>query len=269
MPESVPLLELHDLRVEFAGRGRRDRPVTAVDGVSLRVAAGETLGLVGESGSGKSTIGNAVLGLVPAAGQIRFAGREIGNLPPRERRELARHLQVVFQDPYGSLNPSRTIGSTLARPLRLHRGQTRQAAAERVTEVLRQVGLSPDAARRYPAYFSGGQRQRIAIARALVLEPELVICDEPTSALDLSVQAQILNLLLELQQRLGLAYLFISHDLDVVRHVSDRVAVLHRGRVVEEGPADLVTTSPSHPYTQALLAAVPVPDPRRQPSDVG
>ena len=258
-PKSV--LEVRDLAVEFADGGRRR--TRAVDGVTLAVGDGDTLGLVGESGSGKSTIGHAVLGLVrPTSGTICYRGEDITHRSERSRRALSRELQIVFQDPYSSLNPSRTIGSTLAEPLRVHfRSATRANGAERVATVLEDVGLSPDAARRYPAQFSGGQRQRIAIARALIVEPRLIVCDEPTSALDLSVQAQILNLLLALQQRHQLSYLFISHDIDVVRHMAHRIAVLRRGQVVEDGPADAVTARPSHPYTRSLLAAVPVPDP--------
>jgi len=246
---SVSLLAIDDLRVEF---GR----VRAVDGVSLRVATGETVGLVGESGSGKSTVGNAVLGLVrPTGGRITLAGKDITHLTGSARRAVADRVQVVFQDPNGSLNPSRTVGATLAEPLRVRGKLSRAAAAARVVETLRRVGLAEDAVRRYPRQFSGGQRQRIAIARALVLEPDLVICDEPTSALDLSVQAQVLNLLLDLQEQLGMAYLFISHDIDVVRHMSHRVAVLHSGQLVEQGPAGRVLSEPTDPYTRTLLAA--------------
>lgn len=264
MTEPAPLLEVYDLHVDFRTR-RRGGVVPAVDGVSLHLDRGETLGLVGESGSGKSTLGNAVLGLVAAtSGRICFLGQDITQIPPRRRRELTQRLQVVFQDPYSSLNPSCTIGHTLTEPLRTHYRLRRPEVAARAASALEQVGLSSDAAGRYPAQFSGGQRQRIAIARALILEPELIICDEPTSALDLSVQAQILNLLLELQQTLGLAYLFISHNIDVVRHLAHRVAVMRNGQIVEEGPADVVTETPSHPYTKALLAAVPVPDPEQQ-----
>ncbi|WP_116948278.1 ATP-binding cassette domain-containing protein [Jiangella endophytica] len=255
------LLEIQDLRVEFAGRRRHDAGVLAADGVSLRIDDAETLGLVGESGSGKSTIGNAVLGLVkPAAGRILFRGQDVTHATTRERRRLGQHIQVVFQDPYSSLNPSRTIGQTLGEQLRLVRGLDRRTTRIHVENVLRQVGMPADTMSRYPAEFSGGQRQRIAIARALVMEPDLVICDEPTSALDLSVQAQILNLLLDLQARLGLGYLFISHDIDVVRHMSHRVAVLLHGRVVEQGPAEGVTRHPDHEYTRTLVAAVPSVD---------
>ncbi|MEU5259603.1 dipeptide/oligopeptide/nickel ABC transporter ATP-binding protein [Amycolatopsis sp. NPDC021455] len=230
----MPLLEVRDLRVAY----RPHHPV--VDGVNFVVRQGETLGLLGESGSGKSTIGHAVVGLVrPSAGQVLFRGEDITHAPARRRRELGRHVQIVFQDPHGSLNPSRTIGSTLAEPLRAVRKLPRRAAEARVAEVLARVGMPRAAASRYPGAFSGGQLQRIAIARALVLEPELVVCDEPTSALDLSVQAQILNLLLDLQQQLGLSYLFISHDIDVVRFVCHRTVVLRGGRIVEQGPAPL------------------------------
>lgn len=258
MSQPAPLLDISDLHVRYPGRRRSDSEVIAVDGVSLHLAAGETLGLVGESGSGKSTLGNAVLGLVkPVSGQILLHGQDITQLGTRRRRDVTGRIQAVFQDPYGSLNPSRTIGHTLAEPLRARFGIGRAEVADQVAEGLRRVGLPADAAHRYPAQFSGGQRQRIAIARALMLRPELVICDEPTSALDLSVQAQILNLLLELQRENGLTFLFISHDMDVVRHISHRVAVMLRGQLVEHGSVDTVTTTPSHTYTQALLAAVP------------
>jgi ABC-type glutathione transport system ATPase component len=265
------LLEVRGLRVEY-GRGRRR--TTAVDGVDLDVGPGETLALVGESGSGKSTIGNAVLGLVPvAAGTVEFDGEDIGRAPARRRRELTAEIQAVFQDPYGSLNSMRTIRQTLVEPLIAHRrtgrptgGTTKKpvepgSARSQVEAALHSVGLDPDAADRYPGEFSGGQRQRIAVARALMLRPRLIVCDEPTSALDLSVQAQVLNLLKRLQRDLGVSYLFITHDLAIIRHVASRVAVLHRGRVVETGPVDQVCDHPSDPYTQELLAAAPVPDP--------
>lgn len=255
-----PLLSITDLVVRFRGRRSAERDVVAVNGVGLHVDPGETLGLVGESGSGKSTIGNAVLGLVPAAaGRIRFRGQDITHAAARDRRQLGRHIQVIFQDPYGSLNPVRTIGQTLTEPLRVVGRMSRRQATTRAVEVLAQVGLPPDAIYRYPAAFSGGQRQRVAVARALVMEPELVICDEPTSALDLSVQAQILNLLLDLRARFGLTYLFISHDIDVVRHMSHRVAVLLDGRVVEHGAAQDLIENPTHEYTRRLLDAVPDP----------
>lgn len=267
------LLRLVDLTVHYPGR-RRHGTVRAVENVNLYLDQGETLGLVGESGSGKSTLGNTIVGLVaPTRGQIVFRGNDITRASPRERRDLSRDIQVIFQDPYSSLNPSRTIGQTLGEPLRAVQRLDRRYARARVHEVLAQVGMPADTASRYPAEFSGGQRQRIAIARALVLWPSLIVCDEPTSALDLSVQAQILNLLLDLQQRLDLSYLFISHDIDVIRHMSHRAAVFHQGGVVEQGPAKEVIDSPTHPYTRALIAAVPRPDfdacvpiPTQQPS---
>lgn len=253
-----PLLEIRDLQLHYRGRRRSEEPVHAIQGVNLSLGQGETLGLVGESGSGKSSIGNAVLGLVrPTSGQILFRGDDITTVSPRRRRQLSQHIQAIFQDPYSSLNPSRTIGNTLSEPLRYIRKMSRRDAASKVVDVLDEVGMPADAANHYPGQFSGGQRQRIAIARALVLEPELVVCDEPTSALDLSIQAQILNLLLDLQARLGLSYLFISHDVDVIRHMSHRTAVLLKGEVVEQGLTALVTGHPTHEYTRSLLAAVP------------
>jgi ABC-type microcin C transport system duplicated ATPase subunit YejF len=266
MSSAQPLLDVRDLRVTYTARRHRGKERSAaVDGVTLRLEQGQTLGLVGESGSGKSTIGNAVLGLVePREGQIFYRGEDITHVSARRRRELGQQIQVIFQDPYGSFNPSRSIGSTLAEPLRACRHLSRRAAYARVGQALEKVGLTEDAGGRYPEQFSGGQRQRIAIARALVLDPRLVICDEPTSALDLSVQAQVLNLLMDLQQQLRLSYLFISHDLAVVRHVAHQVAVLHQGRVVEHGTVDEVINAPAHRYTKTLLAAAPVADPREQ-----
>jgi len=257
-------LDVRELTVEFR-QGRRTPPLRAVDGVSLEIAAGETLGLVGESGSGKSTLGRAILGLTPvASGSVRFEGKDITRAGPRERRALSSRMQVVFQDPYSSLNPTRTIGQTLAEPLLVHRGSDRDGTAEQVRGMLDRVGMPADTADRYPSQFSGGQRQRIAIARALMLSPDLVICDEPVSALDLSIQAQVMNLLGELQRELRLSYLFIAHDLAVVRHLSHRIVVLYRGQVMETGPAAQVYSRPGHPYTEALLAAAPVPDPEQQ-----
>jgi ABC-type glutathione transport system ATPase component len=256
-----PLLDVRDLSVEYqrGGRGPTNRALT---GVSLQIGRGETLGLVGESGSGKSTLGNAVLGLVPVrTGTIAFDGRDITRAGRAERRALSRHLQVIFQDPYSSLNPARAIGQTLAEPLLVHRQLDRRQTKEQVGDMLERVGLPADAAGRRPASFSGGQRQRVAIARALMLSPKLVICDEAVSALDLSVQAQVLNLLMDLQEDLSLSYLFISHDLDVIRLVSQRIAVLYHGAIVETGPAENVYSTPRHDYTRRLLAAVPVPDP--------
>jgi ABC-type glutathione transport system ATPase component len=264
MTATASLLNVRGLTVRYH-RGRRQPPLTALREVSLAIAAGETVALVGESGSGKSTLGNAVLGLVPAAaGTITFDGADITRVGPRIRRALTRDIQAVFQDPYGSLNPVRTIRQTLAEPLLAHERLDGQATDARVRAALQRVGLSGDAAGLYPRQFSGGQRQRIAIARALMLSPRLIICDEPVSALDLSVQAQVLNLLRTLQRDLGLSYLFVTHDLAIVPHVAHRVVVLHRGRVVETGPASQVCTSPTHPYTRALTAAVPRPDPVRQ-----
>jgi ABC-type glutathione transport system ATPase component len=261
---AASLLEVRGLRVEYRrGRGRPCR--VALRDVSLTVAAGETLALVGESGSGKSTLGNAVLGLVrAAAGTIAFRGEDITDASAQRRRALTRHIQAVFQDPYGSLNPARSIGQTLAEPLRAHERVSKAAAEASVAAALKRVGLSPAAAHLYPDQFSGGQRQRIAIARALMASPELIICDEPLSALDLSVQAQVLNLLKRLQRELSVSFLFISHDLAVVRHIADRAVVLYRGQVVETGPAQQVCERPSHPYSRALMAATPLPDPVRQ-----
>jgi oligopeptide/dipeptide ABC transporter ATP-binding protein len=262
---SVPatrLLDVQGLTVEY-DLGRRRPPLRAVDDVSFSIDARETVGLVGESGSGKSTIGRAILGLAPpSAGRVLFDHADITHAGYRERRRLAADLQVVFQDPYSSLNPTRTIGQTLAETLRVHgKPKTKADVAERVGWMLERVGLPAASAGRYPTHFSGGQRQRIAIARALMVEPRLVICDEPVSALDLSVQAQILNLLRELQNELKLSYLFIAHDLAVVRHLSHRIIVLYRGRIMEEGSAATVYGNPLHPYTRMLLQAAPVPDP--------
>ncbi|XVQ07288.1 ATP-binding cassette domain-containing protein [Spirillospora sp. CA-255316] len=259
-----PLLDVRDLRVAFPGRGLRAKPVEVLHGVRLHVASGETLGVVGESGSGKTTIGRAVLGLVaPSAGSILFDGTDITRADVKIRRALARHIQVVFQDPYSSLNPALSIGDILTEPLIAH-GVTRAVAQARVHDLLDQVGLPTGTVARLPREFSGGQRQRIAIARALAPQPRLIVCDEPASALDLSTQARVLDLLIDIQRRTGVAYLFISHDLAVVRHISHRVTVLHHGDIVETGPAATVTTRPDHPYTRRLLLASPVADPIRQ-----
>lgn len=263
-PLLTPLLEVTDLSVRFRQK-RGIPPLRAVDGVSLRVGVGETVGLVGESGSGKSTLGRAVLGLTPVhEGRVAFEGEDITHARSARRRTLSARLQVVFQDPYSSLNPARTIGRTLAEPLLVHRDLSRAETAAAVADMLARVGMPADAAERHPAQFSGGQRQRIAIARALMLSPRLVICDEPVSALDLSIQAQVLNLLKDLQEDLGVGYLFIAHDLPVVRHLSHRIVVLYRGRVMESGDAERVYAEPLHPYTRALLDAVPEPDPAAQ-----
>ncbi|MGH3295829.1 MAG: ATP-binding cassette domain-containing protein [Trebonia sp.] len=260
-PQTESLLQVRDLTVGYRQGGGVHH---ALDHVSLDVRPGETLGVVGESGAGKSTLGRAVLGLVPVtAGTISFGGRDITRLGRRERITLAASLQVVFQDPNSSLNPARTVGSSLAEPLLAQR-RPRGEARERVAAMLERVGLPRDAAGRYPRQFSGGQKQRIAIARALIVSPQLVVCDEALSALDLSVQAQIINLLLELRRDLGLAYLVIGHDLAVIRHLADRVVVLRKGQVVEQGTAAQVCEQPADPYTKALMEAAPVPDPRQE-----
>lgn len=258
-----PLLEVEDLRVEYR-RDRHANPLRAVDGVNLAVGNAETLGIVGESGSGKSTVARAILGLVPlAGGDVLLSGRSIGALTRAERRDLSEIVQVVFQDPYSSLNPVRTIGQSMEEMLRPH-GSDRASAKARAATLLERVGLPADAVERYPSRFSGGQRQRIAIARALMASPRLVICDEPVSSLDLSVQAQVLNLLSELQREFGISYLFVSHDLAVVRHMSHRIVVLYKGRVMESGDAADIYERPLHPYTQLLVNAAPIPDPDRQ-----
>jgi oligopeptide/dipeptide ABC transporter ATP-binding protein len=260
-PHAGPVLSVRNLSVHF-NRGRRKAPLRAVDDVSITVADQQTVGVVGESGSGKTTLGRAILGLTPiAAGSVEWLGEDITTASRRRRRDLCAGLGVIFQDPYSSLNPTRTIGQTLREMLHTCRDLSRRELDERIGTMLKRVGLSPDAAARYPSNFSGGQRQRIAIARALVVEPRLVICDEAVTALDLSVQAQVLNLLRELQRDLRLSYLFVAHDLDVVRYIADRILVFYRGQVVEEGPAEELYTRPLHPYTRALLDAVPIPDP--------
>jgi oligopeptide/dipeptide ABC transporter ATP-binding protein len=261
-PSTSPLVEARSVSVTYR-RGRRS--FSAVSDVDLTVERGRTVGVVGESGSGKSSLGNALLGLVPVtSGSVTFDGADITRASARVRRELSRRMQVVFQDPYGSLNPARTIGDTLVEGLRFAQGLPAAEAASRVTDVLAEVGLDAAAARRFPGSFSGGQRQRIAIARAIIGNPEFVVCDEPVSALDLSVQAQVLNLLVRLKAERGLSYLFVSHDLGVVRYLSDDIVVMHAGRIVERGPATTVGTAPTHPYSRALIAAAPVPDPGQQ-----
>ncbi|MGY5765332.1 ATP-binding cassette domain-containing protein [Brachybacterium sp. DNPG3] len=262
--EGSPLLEVDDLVVEYPGKGVFSQPFRVLHGVSVAIGEGRTLGLVGESGSGKTTMGRAVLGLAPVtSGSVRFDGQDIGRASRRQRRGLSKDIQVVFQDPYTSLNPSMTVGDILAEPLGIQ-GIDGAEARERVQTLLERVHLPQDAMGRLPREFSGGQRQRIAIARAMALRPRLVVCDEPVSALDLSTQARVLDLFLELQEITGVSYLFISHDLDVVRHISHRVAVLYKGEIVEQGEAAQVTQDPQHPYTQRLLLASPVPDPDRQ-----
>jgi peptide/nickel transport system ATP-binding protein len=258
----TPLLEVDDLVVDYRLRGRRT--FRALKGVSLSIGPGECLGLVGESGSGKSTLGKAVLGLATAAsGRITFDGRDITHLRGGARRRLAGDVQVVFQDPYGSLDPMMTVGEVLAEPL-VVAGTSRADARTVVAGMLDRVRLPAGAVHRYPSEFSGGQRQRVAIARALVRRPRLVVCDEPVSALDLTTQAAILDLFVDLQRETGVSYLFVSHDLGVVRRVCHRVSVLYQGEIVETGPTRAVTETPEHPYTQRLRLASPVADPARQ-----
>jgi ABC-type oligopeptide transport system ATPase subunit len=256
-----PLLDVRHLVKEFPRHGgwfRRLRGVRAVDDVSFSIAPGETFGLVGESGSGKTTTGRCILRLIePTSGEIRFRDTDVRALSGADLRRVRRHLQIVFQDPYSSLNPRMRVGKIVEEPLVIHRVGSREARAARVRELFELVGLDPSDVRKYPHEFSGGQRQRIGMARALALEPSLIVCDEPVSALDVSVQAQVVNLLLDLQQRLGLTYLFIAHDLRLVRQICDRVAVMYRGRLVELAPAARLFDAPAHPYTVALLSAMP------------
>ena len=260
------LLEVRDLRKHFPIRrgvfSRVSGAVRAVDGVDLSLRRGETLGLVGESGSGKTTLGRCILRLIePTGGSIRFEGVDLLSLPPSDMRKMRREMQVIFQDPYGSLNPRMRVGSIVGEPLAIHRIARGREREDRVAELLRRVGLDPSAMRRYPHEFSGGQRQRIGIARALALRPKLIICDEPVSALDVSIQAQVVNLLMDLQEEFSLTYLFIAHDLSVVEHISDRVAVMYLGKIVEVAEAGALYRDPKHPYTRALLSAIPVPEP--------
>ena len=264
---SGPLLAIEDLKVHFPLRGglfgRRRGAIRAVDGASLTLEAGETLGLVGESGCGKSTLANALLRIVePTAGRVLFEGVDIASLDQAGLRQVRRRIALVFQDPFGALNPRMRVGDSIAEPLVAHRTLAGAALQRRVGELLRLVGLAPEHARRYPHQFSGGQRQRLVIARALASEPALLLCDEPVSALDVSVRSQILNLLLDLQERFRMAMLFVSHDLSVVRHVCDRIAVMYLGRIVEQAPRRHLFTAPAHPYSRGLIDAVPLPDPR-------
>jgi ABC-type glutathione transport system ATPase component len=257
-----PLLQIRDLKVSFPRRGFRKEPFPVIRGVSLDVAPGETVGLVGESGSGKTTIGRAILGLAAVtSGSITFQGKDLGRMSPKERRRSAKDIQAVFQDPYSSLNPAMTIEDILSEPMQ---GVGRKEGREKVRSLLESVNLPPNSGQRLAREFSGGQRQRIAVARALALSPKLIICDEPTSALDLSTQARVLDLFLEIQERTGVAYLFITHDLAVVRRMSHRIAVLFHGEVAEIGTARQISDQPEHPYTQRLLMAAPVADPVEQ-----
>ncbi|HEX4130260.1 MAG TPA: oligopeptide/dipeptide ABC transporter ATP-binding protein [Pirellulales bacterium] len=271
---ATALLEVRDLAKWFPVRGglfsRVRQHVRAVDGVSFSLGRGRTLGLVGESGCGKTTVGRTILRLIsPTAGQVLFEGQSVFDLPRRELRALRRKMQIIFQDPYGSLNPRMTVGATVAEPLVIHGVKRRRHARERVAELLSQVGLNAEAMNRYPHEFSGGQRQRVGIARALALNPAFIVCDEPTSALDVSIRAQVINLLGDLQQQHGIAYLMISHDLGAVRHVSHEVAVMYLGKIVEQAPTEALFDDPRHPYTRVLLAAIPVPDPtKRRPKIV-
>jgi ABC-type oligopeptide transport system ATPase subunit len=256
----TPLVQVSHLVKEFHGRGwfRRGKGVRAVDDVTFDVLPGETFGLVGESGCGKTTTGRCLLRLIePTSGDIHFKNIDVRALSPGDLRRARRHFQIVFQDPYSSLNPRMRVGAIVQEPLIIHKLGSRDEQLARVRRLFELVGLDPDAGAKYPHEFSGGQRQRIGLARALALEPSFIVCDEPVSALDVSVQAQVVNLLLDLQKQLGLTYLFIAHDLRLVRQICDRVAVMYRGRIVELAPAEQLFTAPAHPYTKALLSAIP------------
>jgi oligopeptide/dipeptide ABC transporter ATP-binding protein len=270
VPTVEPLLAVHNVTKYFPGGnaglfGRRGNPIKAVDGVSFELGEGQTLGLVGESGCGKSTTGRVVSKLLePTSGQIRFNGRDIAGLKPREMRPYRNEIQMIFQDPFSSLNPRHTIGTIVGAPFRIQKVRPERGIKAEVQSMMERVGLNPEHYNRYPHEFSGGQRQRIGIARALALRPKLIICDEPVSALDVSVQAQVVNLLEDLQKEFGVAYVFIAHDLSVVRHIADRVAVMYLGKIMEITDRDTLYSVPLHPYTHALMSAVPVPDPRKE-----
>ncbi|MBI3516019.1 MAG: ATP-binding cassette domain-containing protein [Proteobacteria bacterium] len=269
MTDLDAVLEVRDVAVHFAARGGlfggTPAPVKAVDGIDLTIGAGETLGLVGESGCGKSTLSNAIVGLVPpTSGSIRVRGHEVAGASRAALHALRRNVQMIFQDPVLSLDPRSTVGAAIAEPLAVRGVARGRVLKDKVDALLAQVGLEAEHAGRYPHQFSGGQRQRIVIARALALEPALVVCDEPVSALDVSVRAQILNLLVDLQRRMGVSYLFVSHDLAVVRHIADRVAVMYLGRIVEQAPRDVFFAATKHPYARALMSAVPEADPVAQ-----
>ncbi len=261
----MPLLEVNDLVKEFSRKGglfSAGSVVRAVDGVSFTIAEGETFGLVGESGSGKTTTGRCILRLIePTSGQVRFRGEDVLAFTPGRLRHARREMQIVFQDPYSSLNPRMRVGAIVEEPLIIHKIGSQSQRRARVAELFELVGLDPSQLARYPHQFSGGQRQRVGLARALALEPSFIIADEPVSALDVSVQAQVVNLLMDLQQRLKLTYLFIAHDLRLVRHICGRVAVMYLGRIVEIGETESLFAAPAHPYTRALLSAIPIPDP--------
>ena len=263
------LLQVRDLKNHFPVRegvfSRVANWVKAVDGVSFEIHEGETLGLVGESGCGKTTVGHSILRLIdPTAGTVEFEGKDLTHIPPAELRSLRQDMQIIFQDPFSSLNPRMTVGGIIGEALAIHGRGNRRERAEIVRDTLQKCGLDPAYANRFPHEFSGGQRQRIGIARALALNPKFIVCDEPVSALDVSIQSQIINLLAELKERYDLAYLFIAHDLSVVEYISDRVAVMYLGKIVEVATSEQLYRNPLHPYTQALLSAVPVPDPTRK-----
>jgi oligopeptide/dipeptide ABC transporter ATP-binding protein len=273
MPGQDTLLEVKDLKTHFPiRRGVLNRTVgfvKAVDGVSFAIRKGSTLGLVGESGCGKTTVGRTLMRLIPAtAGQVMFDGQDVLNLPSDEIKHLRQRIQIMFQDPYGSLNPRMTVEDIIGEGMSIHRIARGKERSRRVAEILSQVGLSPNYSDRFPHEFSGGQRQRIGIARALAVNPAFIVCDEPVSALDVSIQSQIVNLLQDLQEKFGLTYLFIAHDLAVVKHISDYVAVMYLGRIVEYASRDELYNTPLHPYTKSLLSAIPQPDPRRKSSRI-